>query len=118
MQQAKERQLDGTTFSGKVLMAAIRLLDQADLEMDFLGKLLTNENLWTLISHLARRESNAVLQAREEYQQLMNDPEIAAFFRRTADELFAARDQIYDLIDGLSEEETPGSGDQKEEIVP
>ena len=118
MQQAKERQLDSTTFSGQVLMAAIRLLDQADLEMDFLGKLLTNENLWTLISHLARRESNAVLQAREEYKQLMNDPEIAAFFRRTADELFAARDQIYDLIDGLSEEETPGSGDQKEEIVP
>ncbi len=118
MQQAKERQLDSTTFSGKALMAAIRFLDRADLEMDFLAKLLTNENLWTLISHLANRESNAVLQAREEYRQLMSDPEIAAFFRRTADELFAARDQIYDLINGLSEEGTPGSGDQKEEIVP
>lgn len=118
MQQARERQMDSTTFSGKVLLAVIRLLDNTDLEIDFLAKLLTNENLWTLIIHLANRESDVALQVREEYEHLMSDPEMVMFLKTTADELFAARDQIFDLMGGVSEEELPESGDQKEEVVP
>jgi len=85
-QEALNRQVDQSSFSGKLILKALSILDQSEWARESVPKLLKNENLWRFLTHLSsgNKELDSVL--REEFVLIVSDPEINVFFQQTLTE--------------------------------
>ena len=120
-QQAKEKEVDGTTASGRILLRIMKILDENEWDSENLANLLMNEHIWQLAVHLANRESEVIPVAQEEFGKLMDDPETADFITRAVMDLISVKDRLFELTD-KAREDSPADADittdQKEDTAP
>lgn len=121
-QQAKEREVDGTSVSGRMLLRIMKILDESEWDSEHLTNLLMNENIWNLVMHLANRESEVIPVAQEEFEKLMEDPEMADFITRAIVDVISVKDRLFELADempeGVPADADGDITDQKEDAAP
>lgn len=87
-QEALARQMDRTSFTGQLIFRLMGLIEQSEWARESLPALLKNEKLWTALTHLAQGDEADKVR-REEISNLMTDPEMNDFFKRTTYEVIS-----------------------------
>ena len=82
-QEALNRQMDQSSFAGKLILKAISILDHSEWARESVPKLLKNENLWRFLSHLSSGNKELDNVFREEFKLIVSDPEINVFIQQT-----------------------------------
>ena len=82
-QEALNRQVDQSSFAGKLILKALSILDQSEWVRESVPKLLKNENLWRFLSHLSGGNKELDNVFREEFMLIVSDPEINVFIQQT-----------------------------------
>ena len=85
-QEAQSRNLNSSSFSGKIVMEILRMTEQSEWAQSSLPKLQVNENLWRFSHDLANcsREINEIFE--NEFRELASDPELIIFLQNTVRE--------------------------------
>lgn len=109
--EAMERQMDQSSFTGKLIFEALSILEQSEWARESVPKLLKNENLWRFLTHMSggNKELDHVL--RDEFALIAADPDMNVFFKQTLTEAQA-------LSKALKGMETDNSKKTGEEVAP
>ena len=116
-QEALEHHMDLSTFTGRVLLRILQVMERNRWGSEYLPKLLTNENVWSLLIHLASQESGPPTVFRDEYMRLANDPQIIDFVDRAITDLGKAKDEVMEIIENIPPEDAETSAGQEKEAL-
>lgn len=82
-QEAQARNLNTSSFTGRIVMEIFRIAEQSDWARSSLPKLQVNENLWRFCNDLANCSLKINQIIEKEYRQLASDPELILFVQNT-----------------------------------
>ena len=104
-QEAQERQMDTTTFTGGLLIELLKFVEESEWAQESIPALLINENLWRLLIHLSK-DNEVYRVIREEFRILAEASEIKALLQQMIQEITDLYQRMLEDPDQLTMTET------------